>query len=1187
MASGSGKTALRKDPTASREEEGRRHIAQIAETHRTSRGSSEYVFFPQWHRAGRRIVLAGYWWWDLTALLGRRLKDPNRRPGRWWSRLRLLRPSKTFSIWTFVWAVLMVVAGLFVFPWADETQGVEDWLAGAALTGFFGLLLGQLWHDGIKSPFYVRRARQRVLSDSELLRQPTLIKRSARVLELEPPVNTVPRTELYEELLPGATSRERDVQIVMGVPGAGKTTALLDLAMVLTKIGMMPVLLEMRGEEAPESLYKKAQERFEGQVRPLVRTAADAEVLWNWMVQRKRVAILIDDIDQIAVDGEPGFAIRRLVENLGDEGQTVVVTARPAGVPVGIAASAVQIGELDVATAVDIVASPPAREPGSATAGEPSRGRIERWVASGRLNASPLYLEALAEMNNSGVCPDLPDNPARWEDQDRPGRWREMSEHRREWSRLWVRYLLLSRFYERMVDGLVRRRLGIDSADRTRSLRALEGAALGMLGASGLAARSKSEFAEEPEDSRRWRPKRSSLVSFISSDDRRMFEAKRVDSKVVKRRREVSQHEAVDTGERLRILDRDWKGEPQFRHRIMQAYLAGRRLAELGCLEKEEVLETDDGSVRDRVQTFAGWVETLVDSHHPEKLTAHLALTFAAIYADEASLKDRERRQHWAGLAEQIVEQILASVKDRDRAETEVALLIAVDSSRGGVAELRAAEVTVSKPEEVNPDAEMAKELDPMQLPDPVNRFDYDDDLIKLTTAANIIGVIRPEEGADRNRRLAKEVLSKIRRNQGATRWTKLEALAALPTLECEEVWKVIWEHFTPDMDYDVRRAASHELERNACIAYPKLKGTVCERLLYAGSRAAEGEEIQFANANGSSADGDSAANSLRTFMTLGWVLPPIVSGLSEELRVESGTGKDPGWERKVESSSALADGADPDSPQECLKCARKQLEEFTTLAYEGNHHELEESLAQGFKADAWRHAHETSRGFTGPGWVVGNRRLVADVALPNAESWYARMLLHQALALYSVAGAQAEDTLDVTAYRLHATRERHPFVRQAAKLARKSVRYAQLRKDRWTAFIWPDDIEDAGRLPAALSRRTAQLVGDVAVLVDLKEASSPDRHVNFGHMEELPYCFRASRDRFEILGNGCPAECGWGFCPYRSASPDEPNEHGGVGRSFCRAQRRAAKRSPAWQRGIRKRSLRLFWKEMEHRARR
>lgn len=198
-------------------------------------------------------------------------------------------------------------------------------------------------------------------------------------------------------------------------------------------------------------------------------------------------------------------------------------------------------------------------------------------------------------------------------------------------------------------------------------------------------------------------------------------------------------------------------------------------------------------------------------------------------------------------------------------------------------------------------------------------------------------------------------------------------------------------------------------------------------------------------------------------------------------------------------------------------------------------------------------------------------------------------MLLYQALALYAIVGAGRQDTLDVLAHRLHASRERHPLARQAARLSRAALRRAQLGKARWAAYVWSDDVEDAGALPATLGRRASQLVGDVTVLVDLKEGSPPDHHEKFGYMEELPYCLSGSTDRHEILGTGCPAHCGWNFCPYRAAAPDVPDEHRGVSRGFCRGQRRVtyARRSPPWQRKVPRRKMREFWRQMEYKARR
>jgi hypothetical protein len=1130
------------------EAEARKHIAEITESQRAARGTTEFVSAPQARRLGRRIHLAWVWVVEIVGDAWRRIKDSHKRPGIWGSRLRLYRPLETLSIWVVLWVVLG--AGCAIVAFNGSVGEFGDWLARWGLGGAVAAFVAVIWHDVIKSPHAARRVRRRIIDDPAALLRPTLAEQTTKIVELDPPVNTVPRDDLYDELLPGALARKRDVQIVVGVPGAGKTTALVDLASILARIGLVPVLLELRGEPTSEDLFDLAKNRFEKQVRPLVRTGADADVVWRWLCRRQRVAILVDDLDQIGFDGEPGFVMRRMLENVATEGQAVIVTARPAGVPVGIAASAITMGPLGFQTAIDLVARPASREPGATTSGESPRQRIERWVRGGDLTEAPLYLEALAELTSVGACPDLPDDPGRWADSERPGRWRALSDKRREWSPLWVRYMLLDHLYARIVDGKVRRSLAIDSSDRERSVQALAVAALGMLGATGLEAKAAADYGDEPEETRTGRPKRRTLVEFISTDDRQRFEPQEVDAKVIKRRREVSQHEAIDTGERLRILELDWRGDPQFRHRIMQAFLAGRCLADLGWQESKA--SDGDGGPDGGAGGFDHWVRKLMDHRHPEKLTAHLALTFAAIYADECSLKGSN--EHPDGLGDRIARQLVEAAKGRD--------------GERAAATHRA--------------ADLGMQLDPMQAPDPHARRDPDDELIKLTTASNIVALLRRRDGSGETAALTGGIIGKVTSNEGAMRWTKLQALPAIAELDSDASWTVIWDHFTRDLDYDVRRAASQQLERNASRAYGKLGKQIDDQILRAGHRAANGLPLQLPDAG----DTGWTRDSIRRFMALGWILPAIVSGLSEELRADYGYGVEPDLPGAGDDDSS-EDGID--SPEGCLRHARLRLEELAALAYRGGRHELEESLAQGFKADAMRHASDPARAVTGPGWVASNRRLVADVGIPHAESWYARMLLYQALALYAIAGTGRDDTLDMLTYRLHPTRERHPLVRQAAILARAALHRAELGRARWRAFVWSDEVEDAGRLPTVLGRHAAQLVGDVALLVDLKEGSPPDRHGNFGHMEELPYCLSGSPNRYEILGTGCPEHCGWGFCPYRAASPDEPNEHRGLSRGFCRGERRLVlgQQPPSWQQNITRRRMREFWQQMEYKARR
>lgn len=1110
----------------------RKHIAVAAERQRTARGTIEYVSAPWFRRRGRQLHLVWIWIAQVGGTAWRRFTDSHKRPGRWFRRVTLFRPTETLSIWVFLWTALAVSSALIAFKNPDNA--VERWAANWILGGSVAALFTVVWHDAFKSPRTASRIRRRIASDPEALLRPTLAKLVAKIVELDPPVDTVPRDDLYDELLPGALARKKDVQIIVGDPGAGKTTALLDLASVLAKIGLVPVLLELRGEQTDDDLFDRARGRFESQVRPFVKTGAEADIVWRWLCRRRRIAIMVDDIDQIGSDGEPGFVMRRLLENVATEGQAVIVTARPAGVPMGIAASAITIERLDFDTAVGLAARPSIRVPGAQTSKPTPRDEIERWVREGELAEAPLYLEALAELTAVGACPDLPEDPERWEGKDRPGRWRNGSSTKHEWNPLWVRYMLLEQFYKGIVRGDVRRSLAIDPADRERSVNALQLAALGTLGATA-----REAAAVAAQDGKAQIPARGDLVDFISTDDRRGLESN--GNGQAKRRHTVSQHEAIDTCERLRIIEADWRGKPQFRHRILQAFLAGRCLAELGRREMEQVGKLRRAAQRDGIAglhdfgNFDAWLEALMDSHHPEKLTAHLALVFAAIHADERALEGLN--PCWHGLAAAIVQRLVSAAQGSiSNASRTDARSDALESLFG--------------------------QIDPTEVPDPHDRADPDDDLIKLTTAAELASLLgHPKDGFD-----SEQINELVRKTAGAMRWTKLRAVPAIANLggtEDKKSWLTVWQHFACDPDYDVRRAASRQLERNARGAHPLLYDEIESHILRAGIRSAEGEPLK---------PEDKHLDPLReSFVALGWVLPAIVSGMSEELRTGA-SGK---------SMDRVA--------EERLGKARDQLVKFATLAFEGIRPELEDSLAQGFKADAMRHASDPSV-FKGPGWVANNRRLVADVGLPHATSWYARMLLCQALALYGIAGTSREDTLDMLAFRLHSTRERHPLTRRAAKLARRALRHAELKGSRWEAFIWSDDVEDAGRLPAALSPKAAQLVGDVSVLVDLKEGSPPNRHESFGHMEELPYCLSESRDRHEILGSGCPTQCGWGFCPYRAASPDEPNEHRGVSRGFCRGERRLVKpgiRLPAWQRNINKRRMREFWEQMEYKARR
>jgi hypothetical protein len=125
-------------------------------------------------------------------------------------------------------------------------------------------------------------------------------------------------------------------------------------------------------------------------------------------------------------------------------------------------------------------------------------------------------------------------------------------------------------------------------------------------------------------------------------------------------------------------------------------------------------------------------------------------------------------------------------------------------------------------------------------------------------------------------------------------------------------------------------------------------------------------------------------------------MLPAIVTGLREDAWTDE-TGGD-----EADARAAYSERA------------RRALGRLVDLAFSRKgYYDLEASLAQGFKGDAMRHADDVNGSVSGPGWVAGNRELAAEICLPNANFWYAKMLLHQALGLYAIVGSDAPETLD------------------------------------------------------------------------------------------------------------------------------------------------------------------------------
>lgn len=1238
--------------------------------------------------------MALVWFEEAVARPWKWIWNPRRPLGRWWVRLLLLKPTKTFNPWKLLLLLAALALGLVIYakgktvdltfttadfrasfwtnaPWVDTTRAVF----GAVLIG----LLAAVWNDMFRCPWLAHRVRRKIRKYPPCVLHDNLSVGLVTLVPREDPIDIAPRTDLYDDLLPGILTRDqKDVQVLVGAAGAGKTTALVWLAGLLAQTGIVPVLVPLRAQEK-FVLIDAAEEQFGKQIEGFVRSPGEAQMLWRWLYERRRVAVLTDDIDQIGADGERGFLVRNTLDEAAAHNLPIVVTARPAGIPAGIAVSAIDIGPLDRKKAADCVENGAREDPGFDPSRPTPRRRVEDWIRAGQLADIPFYLELLAALIAAGKCPKLPDmeqlSTARTETDT--GRYRRMPDGHYEWNPLWVRFLLLERFHAEVVAGRVRRWVGIEANERHSAMLALQGAALGTLVATGMrAAAAQRERQDEDRDIEK--PRREKIIDFLGFDDREApTEQETVPigcraATAGRRRARVSAHEAADTGERLRILERNADGELQFRHRLMQAYLAGSRLAVI-------MHERHERNGRERAdEPERDWVANLLDPHHPEKITANMTLKFAALSAcverqaaeaektrgddgggrlaprdsgtrsgsPDDEIGAASRAELWRNVGGEIVRELLRAAERRlsptrnGEGAAEAVRAVITRERRGRAREAVLGVTLLADDAPRTPIVafgDPSRDIDPAKAPDPEDRTDPDDALLQLTAAAEAAHAIGYELGEDGEasiargeRDLAGKIVQAIRRAEQATRWTKLAAIDSVARMGSSSradretamrpSWLCVWE-FAQDEDYTVRTAAAGAIAADAYNAFHALRPDIEELLLRAAARSALGEPLSTSNgatalADGvTRADGGAAVSPDRTdegrslweggdfpsLRALGAVLPAIYSGLREDPDMhvmEAWQGREEPERRAEERPSQgiehrrLMTDIDYERFGEFERTARVSLERLVAICFQGGQHPLEEALAAGFKADAMRHAHcrdaESRVGaFAGPGWVAGNDRLVLDVCLPRAGSWYARLLLAHAVAMYGIAGAKAQESYDALGRQAHRGRERHPFTQRGTRLARAALRRRRFPLARWHAFIWDDENGVLGRRQALLNRRTAQLAADVALLLDLSVGSPEDCREPFGSMRELPHCLSASRDRSEILGRGCPPDCGWNFCPFKQPPPDEPDSQRGVSRAFCRQQRRLARHHrPRWQRHIRKRRLREFWREMERRAR-
>ena len=1112
---------------------------------------------PRLRRLGRWLLIQTERLVLLREWVGRAFKPSHGVIGRsivrWRLRLKAFADLRLFFAVVFLGAVSWWLFG--VQPSSGSAGAViASALFGTALLG----AVAAVWLGAVRYPLIARRIRRRIVKRPESVLPTTSPHRQAELIARDEEMPIVPREDLYEEVLPGILDRRHsDIQMVVGEPGAGKTTALVGLAQRLAGLGIVPVVVPIMAD-IPENLVEAAESRFKRHAVSLVGSSERLDDVWRWLRAQRRIVVAIDDVDRIAPDGERGYWLRNALGELASANLPAVVTTRPAGIPAGLAASAVDLGKLDQKAAVDHVLRVAAAEPGTMArnfSAEKIRGSVEQWVREGKFAEVPFYLELLARLVAVGRCEELSPASAVVREGGGTSRARERADGECEWNPQWVRFHLLEHFHKEVVAGRVYRWLAIEPRERRSCLEALSEAALATLTATAMKAR--PSVGEEEQSG--VKPKRSNVEEFLKSDDRAYFE----DGGRI--RKTISAHEVIDTGERLRILDRDPSGELHFHHRIMQAYLAGRCLA---ARHERSKRPRDDKWWRSHPPD---WIAALLDPFFPDRLTAQMTLTFAALSASRGPwLRGRKGEPRGEEFIEGVLERLTQHAE------------LALRRQRKPPGDKERAEEDDRR---LNPSKSFHPEL---------KRADPDDALAKLTTAAEIARATAASQAT------ALGIVKYAREAHGATRWTKLQAIPSIAALEIPTGWECMWE-FARSRDQEVRRAASEAIAGDAFAAYEALQAEIDKLLERAAYRSARGLTLDYAARSASHAgeepgvdressiDGGKAWNEkddVPSLWALGWILPAMVSGLREH---GSDFSQDGSAVAGLDGGGpAVAGGAlDAGGHPESVRGAREALERFVRLAFQGEHPELEASLAQGFKNDAMQHADAPKWG-SGPGLVAYNRRFVADVCIDSADYWYARLVLHQALALYTIAGSSRQLAFDIFGRLLHRGREPHPFVWRTARLARRAVRRGAIGSDRWASLIWVDEGVAVSTRPTEMTREAAQLVADVTLLLNLRERAPEDRRAQFPQMRELPHCLSTSANRDEILGAGCPSRCGYGLCPLSQPPADEPNGQRTVSRAFCRGQHEIAfHHKPPWQRRhIRKRRLREFWRRMEVLAR-
>jgi hypothetical protein len=246
-----------------------------------------------------------------------------------------------------------------------------------------------------------RREPQRLLSghhDIPALRQISL--RSGLLLQIAERI----RDHTGED----ERSGPRDVPLVLGEIGAGKSTFMVALAAHLARRGVVPILVSLRNEHPPFDIPELARKCFLRHVDHRLLSATAADRLWRQVWHHRLVVVLVDGLDEALGQGQLIDA-RELADGLVDSSSTrLVASSRPESL---VSRRGFAVLELEPLSRTELIG----RLAGAHGAGPSLTEGAAGWlVETLDLPATPFYLDVWNRLveESAASSPELPADAA-------------------------------------------------------------------------------------------------------------------------------------------------------------------------------------------------------------------------------------------------------------------------------------------------------------------------------------------------------------------------------------------------------------------------------------------------------------------------------------------------------------------------------------------------------------------------------------------------------------------------------------------------------------------------------------------------------------------------------------------------------------------------------------------------------